>query len=87
MDIKKISIVLGIIVVMGGGFIGYGRLQARQEVSEERIEEAKAALKEAKVEIKENRNINIEQTILLNKSSVIMEHQIEAIKEFREALR
>ena len=80
MSLEKISIIVGVIVTIGGGFFGFGELFNKQETNQAHIEETKAELKEAKEKIAENEKIDVEQTVILQQT-------VELIKEVRADLK
>jgi hypothetical protein len=78
--IKELSVALGCICAIGGGFVGYGKLsatatQAKDEVKEVRqeIKKAEEKIDEAEEAINKEENINIRQSIMLENTAKILE--------------
>lgn len=65
MNVKELAVWVGILGAVGGGFAGYGKLQAETTQAKTQVKEVREAVKENKEEIDENENINIKQTQVL----------------------
>jgi len=62
--IKNISLIISLVVVLGGGFLAFGQLTANQENTKETVIELKEDAKESKKKIIEIEMINLEQSIV-----------------------
>lgn len=69
---KDVSVLLGIIVVLGGGFLSYGKLQAQQVSIKEVVDENKDEIKQTEDRLVENEKVDIEQSILLKQVADIL---------------
>ena len=77
MDSKDISVALGIVALLGGGFISYGRVQAQTVQVKDEVEEVRQEVKEVEKEVYVEENINIRQSIMLENIANILE-KVEA---------
>jgi len=80
MSLKIISTIFGIAIVLLGGAVGYGQLQADQKNTSEQVNEVKGSVKEVSYKTAENEKVNIEQ-------SVILQQTVQLIQEIREDLK
>ena len=77
MTTKTISIAIAVASIVGTAGIGWG-------VNKESIKTNKRDVKEIKVEIKEKRAVDIQQSLLLRETSVRLEAVGEALKELKK---
>lgn len=77
--IKDTSIVIGIVASIIGAGIGYGK-------HSQAIVETKEKVIEVKKDVKDNQNINIEQTIALEKQAVILEQVATTLEKVEKKL-
>ena len=73
MTIKELGTILGVLVVISGGGVGYGRLQTQTVQVEEEVKEVREEVKENEKAIDVEENINIRQSIMLENTAKILE--------------
>ncbi len=73
-SMKYLGIIVTLALALGGGLIGYGQLQAKQEGNTEKVAEVKKELnkvegdiKEQAVDIDELENFSIKQTLIIER--------------------
>ena len=81
---KNISIIVALIVTLGGGFLAFGQLTTNQENTKEDVVELKEETKSNKERLNENQLIDREQTIRLENTMEIQRTVVEMLKEMRK---
>ena len=99
---KYIGVIVTIVIFLIGGFIGYGKLQAKadntakevvavdkkvDDTKEEIKEEVKEVKEKTEEEIEENEKIDTEQTIALTKINTTQEFIVDTLKMQQEILK
>ncbi len=78
--ITIVSTVLGIMLVLGGGFASYATLTADQKNTQEKVDELKAEGKEVKDKIHDVEMINLQQTVVQERVLYILDKLEEKVK-------